>query len=193
MVERENRNSEINLINDERKHLEGLLKDRINFHLIFASVFMAGLSNMDDLSIRKWALAAITAISLVIFLAVLRTFLLVRQALEDIKACDPAPPYSRYYKTVQRWFPINASFIMILVPAILTLAFLMATYKYWHYSSDQPLSGRATYQIEDHSDRHVANDQEPSSGGSCAATGTATKATDKTAKHSSHPCPSPQH
>ena len=76
----------MNLINDERKHLEGLLKDRINFHLIFASVFMAGLSNMDDLSIRKWALAAITAISLVIFLAVLRTFLLVRQALEDMRA-----------------------------------------------------------------------------------------------------------
>ena len=36
----------------ERKHLEGLLKDRINFHIVFASVFMAGLSGIDNDKVR---------------------------------------------------------------------------------------------------------------------------------------------
>jgi hypothetical protein len=41
----------------ERKHLEGLLKDRINFYIIFASVFVVGLSEIKDEEIRVAALA----------------------------------------------------------------------------------------------------------------------------------------
>jgi uncharacterized membrane protein (Fun14 family) len=69
----------------ERKHLEGLLKDRINFYLVFASVFMVGLSRIDNDKVRVAALAAITIVSLLIGLAILRTHLLVRKALVDIK------------------------------------------------------------------------------------------------------------
>jgi len=65
--------SEIELVNEERKHLEGLLKDRINFHLLFASVFMAGFSSLENAQMRRYGLLAITIISLMIGLAVLRT------------------------------------------------------------------------------------------------------------------------
>jgi hypothetical protein len=171
---------------DERKHLEGLLKDRINFHLIFASVFMAGLSRMDDVSMRRWARTAITAISLVIFMAVVRTFLLVREALLDIRACDPPAPYSRYYETVQRRFPFNASYITILVPGILTFAFGMATIKYWRTPVEQSPKAEtppAVYQIEDHSDRRLTTGREGTSDcGKVADACTAAKATKKTAK-----------
>jgi len=157
MTGQENIPTEIFQINDERKHLEGLLKDRINFHLLFASVFMAGLSTIHDAKMQVWALGFITVISLLIALAVLRTFLLVRRALLEIRNFNPKPPYGRYHDAVS--FKLNANDILLAVPFILTVAFLMATVTYWLRSSDSasdvsPQSHPAVvYQIEDHSDR----------------------------------------
>jgi len=150
-------------VNDERKHLEGLLKDRINFHLLFASVFMAGLASMDDPKLRVWALGAITLISFMIALAVLRTFLLVRKALLEIRAYTPQQPYGRYHDSI--WLRINANDILLAVPFILTVAFGMATMFYWHRSSGSLQSAVQTppcieYQIEDHSDRRNITCQE---------------------------------
>jgi hypothetical protein len=157
MTGQENIPTEIFQINDERKHLEGLLKDRINFHLLFASVFMAGLSTIHDPKMQVWALGFITVISLMIALAVFRTFLLVRRALIEIRNSIPQPPYGRYHDAV--WFKPNANDILLGVPFILTVAFLMATVSYWLRSSGSTsdaiphFNPAVVYQIEDHSDR----------------------------------------
>ena len=75
----------------ERRHLEGLFKDRINFHLLFASLFMVGLGKIDDLQVRFWALLTITVVSFLMAVALVRTFNLVRLALKDIKSDDTSP------------------------------------------------------------------------------------------------------
>ena len=115
-------------VDGERKHLEGLLKDRINFYLVFASVFMVGLSRIDNDKVRVAALAAIMIVSLLIGLAVLRTHLLVRKALAEIKT-DKQHPYYRYQKAVT--FPGNANNILVSVPFILTIFFLGVTIFYF--------------------------------------------------------------
>src|SRR5262245_5334537 len=96
-------------VDQERKHLEGLLKDRINFYLVFASVFMLGLSRIDGgYGIKAWALLTITIVSSLIALAVLRTHRLVEAALRDIRR-DANHPYTRYRSTIA--FPWNANWI----------------------------------------------------------------------------------
>src|ERR1035438_6629151 len=89
----------IDRVNDERKHLEGLFKDRINFHIVFGTLFMAGLSAIDDLRIRVMALVTITIVSGLMTLAILRTYRLVRLALLDIRR-DGTHPYTKYHKIV---------------------------------------------------------------------------------------------
>jgi len=115
-------------VDRERKHLEGLLKDRINFYLVFASVFMLGLSRIDDRWVKVWALFIITAVSLLIALAVLRTHRLVEAALRDIRL-DANHPYTRYRNTIA--FPWNANWILLYVPFILTLFFATVTIFYF--------------------------------------------------------------
>jgi hypothetical protein len=145
---------EINDTNEERKHLEGLLKDRINFHLLFAAVFMAGLSSMDDPKLRFRALLVITILSFLIFLAVLRTTLLVQKALKEIwEFGPPRQPYRRYCDAV--WFLPNANHILLAVPVVLTIAFGSATAYYWKQSLASagvgPVSPCVVYQIDDSS------------------------------------------
>lgn len=115
-------------VDRERKHLEGLLKDRINFYLVFASVFMLGLSRIDSLWIKVWALFIITVVSLLITLAVLRTHRLVEAALRDIRR-DENHPYTRYRSTIA--FPWNANWILLYVPIILTVFFATVTIFYF--------------------------------------------------------------
>ncbi|SRR5216683_4164735 len=120
--------SETKHVDRERKHLEGLLKDRINFYLVFASVFMLGLSRIEDVRIKAWALLTISVVSLLIALAVLRTHCLVQLALADIRK-DENHPYTRYWKAVGfRW---NANWILIFVPFMLTLFFACVTVFYF--------------------------------------------------------------
>ncbi len=109
---------------EERKHLEGLLKDRINFYIIFASVFVVGMSEIKDDRLRVAALAVMTIVSFLIGLAVIRTHLLVRRALDEITR-DETHPYYRYQKEVK--FPGNANKILVWVPVILTTFFLGVT------------------------------------------------------------------
>jgi hypothetical protein len=112
----------------ERKHLEGLFKDRINFHIVFASVFMAGLSGIDNPKVRVAASGTVTIVSFLIGWAVLRTHRLVYLALEEIKT-DEHHPYYRYQKEVR--VPGNANNTLVLVPFILTAFFLGLTIFYF--------------------------------------------------------------
>jgi len=155
--------SEIQLVNEERKHLEGLFKDRINFHLLFASIFMAAFTSLDNAELRRYGLLAITIISFMIGVAVLRTYLLVRLALQEIRAVQPKTPYGRYHDRV--WLKINANDILLAVPFILTVFFFMATIYYWHRASGMaddslPKAG-ILYQVDDHSDRRNMTEPAP--------------------------------
>ena len=122
------RRSDIERIDNERKHLEGLLKDRINFYIVFASVFMVGLSQIADEWIRAWALLAMTLVSLLITLAVVRTHRFVEAALADIRA-DDGHPYTKYWKNIA--FPWDANWSLVFVPVVLTLFFAIATVFYF--------------------------------------------------------------
>ena len=144
---------DINKVNDERKHLEGLLKDRINFHLLFAGVFMAGLSSMTDKTLRFWVCLAITIISFIIFAAVYRTTLLVRRALDEILNFKPAQPYRTYSEMV--WFKLNANNILLVVPLLLTVAFGIATRFCWRDS--HPLAATTIVEPEPCIINHIEN------------------------------------
>jgi hypothetical protein len=126
--EREERAKALDRVDVERRHLEGLLKDRINFYLVFASVFMLGLSRIEDSGVRVWALATITLVSFLIGLAVVRTHRLVQRALEEIRR-DTGHPYTRYRAAVK--FPPNANKILVFIPFILTTFFAAVTTFYF--------------------------------------------------------------
>jgi hypothetical protein len=144
--------------NAERKHLEGLLKDRINFHLLFASVFMAGVSMINNHLVKLWALITIAIVSFLIALAVLRTHLLVCEALKDIKK-DRHHPYTKYDHIV--WFHVNANTLLLAVPFVLTFFFLGTVIYYFVVPSaasvdtSKQLSPSTVYRIEDNSDRRI--------------------------------------
>lgn len=110
--------------------LEGLLKDRINFYLLFASVFLLGLARIDpDGPTRVVALGIMSVVSLLIGLAILRTHMLVQQALNDIIKHGGPHPYRRYRANI-KLLP-NANKILILVPVVLTICFMGATVFYF--------------------------------------------------------------
>jgi hypothetical protein len=101
----------------ERKHLEGLLKDRISFFLLFAPVLVAASYNIANLWIRGWVLLVGTLVSFLLSVAILRTHLFVELALKDILK-DAEHPYTRYRKAV--WFRLNANWLLLPIPFILT-------------------------------------------------------------------------
>ncbi len=111
--------TKIESIDSERKHLEGLLKDRINFYLIFSSIFILGSFSIPDLEVRELMFVAGALVSLLIGVAVWRTHLLVSRALE---ALPETHPYKEYKATVP-WFIPNANYALSLIPVVLTLLF----------------------------------------------------------------------
>ncbi len=165
----------IQSIDAERKHLEGLFKDRINFHLVFASLFMVGLSKIDDLGVRVIALFIITIVSALMAKALCRTYLLVRNALAEIVARCPEHPYSRYQSIVKS--PKNANKTLIQIPFWLSAFFLVMTIWYGSKLFNRSHVGQhqstacTVFQTEDHSDRHVVNETDSPK---CQTTGTAT-------------------
>jgi hypothetical protein len=126
---------------------------------------MAGFSSLENAQMRRYGLLAITIISFMIGLAVLRTYLLVRLALREVRTATPKTPYGRYHDIV--WLKVNANDILLAVPFILTGFFFMATVYYWHRSSGLTASDefsskeRVVYHIDDHSDRRNITQPEP--------------------------------
>jgi len=111
-------------VDAERKHLEGLLKDRISFFLLFAPVLVAASYNIHDLQIRAGVLATGTVVSFLLALAILRTHRFVQLALKDILQ-DEQHPYTKYWKAIR--FPPNANRLLISIPFILSAMFAWLT------------------------------------------------------------------
>jgi hypothetical protein len=123
----EQRVKRLGAINDERQYLEGLLTNRIGFHLLFASVFISGLSSIKAPTIRVIVLITITTISALLCLSIIRTWLLVRQALNELKADFADEPYPRY--ATRAWLG-NANWWLVPVPIMLTILFAIITHYY---------------------------------------------------------------
>lgn len=137
--------SERKLIDDERKHLEGLLKDRTNFYLVFASLFILGTvrTQGESFAARPFILLVGTIASVLIALAVWRTHRLVDLALKDITQEKFQHPYRTYRESIR--FPPNANHLMIFVPLILSLLFLVLTIQeFFIYSSKHIQLEKAT-------------------------------------------------
>ena len=104
----------------ERKHLEGLLQNRINFYLIFIGLFLGSLYQIYGV-MREVALVAGTVISFLLTLAICRTYGLVARALRDIEDIDPTHPYIKYRRDIS--FPPNANHVLVIIPIGVTLLF----------------------------------------------------------------------
>lgn len=112
----------IDKVDEERKHLETLFQERINFYLVYASVAVMGVANISDETIRVLALWMTLIISVVMSLSLVRTFLLVRMALDDITNRGYLP-YSDYHRAIK--FPGNANYFLVVVPILITFFFFV--------------------------------------------------------------------
>ena len=107
-------------VDPERKHLEGLLKDRIHFYLVFSGLFFAGIYQLHE-PIRRIGIVAGTVVSILLCLAIIRTFRLVRRALKDIETIDKTHPYVRYRSAIT--VPPDANYLLVSIPILLTCFF----------------------------------------------------------------------
>ena len=112
--------SEIERFDVERKHLEGLLKDRLNFYIVFAAVFLLGSLNLTWVRARAWVLTGGTIVSLLIGIAVVRTHRLVGKTLAELEK-DETHPYTIIKQRVR--IPPNANGFLVAIPFVLTALF----------------------------------------------------------------------
>jgi hypothetical protein len=115
-------------LQEERKHLESLFADRINFYLVFAAGVLAFLFGEQH---PKWlerpALFAVIAVSLLMLVALYRTFRLVECVLDELVAKHKDTPYAFYFKRAT-WVP-NANYFLLALPLSLTAFFIYALIK----------------------------------------------------------------
>jgi hypothetical protein len=108
--------------------LETLFADRINFYLVFAAGVLAFLFGEHH---PKWlerlALIAVTAVSLLMLIALYRTFRLVECVLDEVVAKHEGTPYTFYFKRAT-WVP-NYNYFLLALPLSLTLFFIYALIK----------------------------------------------------------------
>ena len=111
----------------ERKHLETLYADRKNFYLVFAAGVLAFLVGKDHPTpIVKLALLTVSVVSVLMLLALIRTFVLVRLVLRDLVKRHPQAVYSKLCKTLQpwKWIIPNANDFLLVLPLALTALFI---------------------------------------------------------------------
>lgn len=113
-------------VDSERKHLEGLLKDRINFHLVFSSLFLLGSFQLptSDPDLRVWVLLTGTVVSVLMTLAIVRSTRLVN---ESLKRLPEAHSLDSLKNSICK-FPGNANMYLVAVPLVLTTLFGFLSY-----------------------------------------------------------------
>ena len=111
-------------MDEERKYLEGLLKDRFNFFLVFASLLIAGIVTADPKNLsptdRQMALLAGLLVSVLIWMSVLRTHILVNRALNKLETNHP-------YKIItEKPIPLLGranTYLAVLTPGVMIILF----------------------------------------------------------------------
>lgn len=110
----------------ERKHLERLLTNRINFYLIFAPVYLQFVHQIGiESRMGLFALGIGTFVSVLLGLAIWRTHCLVQKALDEIVEFKPPHPYARYKQEIS--FPWNANKVLLWIPLVITFLFIVLT------------------------------------------------------------------
>jgi len=114
-------------MNKERKFLEGLLKERFNFFLISAPIFLFGVFkvNLGDTQ-RLLALAFGFIVFLLATLSILRTHLLIGHALDALDNTHP-------YKVIGRktkWLP-RANYMLVGICIVVTVLMLLLFVTTW--------------------------------------------------------------
>jgi hypothetical protein len=141
-------------VDEERKHFENLFQQRINFLLVFASIFVAAVLAIKDDYLRLVALFVATMLSLLFTLAIVRTYRLVKIALDEIIEKDKDHPYTNYQERIA--FPWNANNSLVVVPFIITALF---AYMWIHYVRGPRDSSKDEHTItvfQDNSDRRAS-------------------------------------
>lgn len=109
-------------MNDERKFLEGLLKERFNFFLVSATVFLFGVFQAEiSVDQRLCVLAFGFIVFLLGALSILRTHLLVKHALEFL---DADQPYKMIVSKTTWWLP-QANFMFVCICFVITSLMLV--------------------------------------------------------------------
>lgn len=114
----------------ERQYLEGLLNNRLNFYMVFASLLIVGLFGSDAIttSQRVVGLAFGAAVSTVLGLAVWRTHLLIEHILDQLNTAA-WHPYAVARREVNcsrfRILRVNANVTFALIPSILAVLFVI--------------------------------------------------------------------
>jgi len=116
-------------MDEERKYLEGLLKDRFNFFLVFASLIIAGVVTADEVdpAVEQAAYIASILVSSFIWLAVLRTNVLVNRALNLLSKTHP---YRQVTAEKIKYIPARAnSYLVVVAPLIIILMFFILLWR----------------------------------------------------------------
>ena len=118
--------SRIEKLQREREHVEKLFSDRINFYLVFAAaIFIFLLDKNHCNTYARPILISICLISALMLLALLRTYLLVRRVLKEIKEYHEEEVYSNFANAV-KCFPPDANITLLCVPIVLLAYFVYA-------------------------------------------------------------------
>jgi hypothetical protein len=113
-------------LQEERKHLETLFADRINFYLVFAAGVLAFLFTEQH---PRWlvlgALWTVTILSGLMLFALARTLKLVLKVLGELVKDYPHEPYPKY-RAQMPWYLPNANGFLMALPVALTGFFIYA-------------------------------------------------------------------
>jgi hypothetical protein len=114
-------------LQEERKHLETLFADRINFYLVFAAGVLAFLFDGTHPKLLEIsALSAVTVVSILMIFALWRTFRLVMCVLNELVAKHGRTPYAFYCEKDRATRVPNANRFLLALPISLTLFFIYA-------------------------------------------------------------------
>lgn len=110
--------AQLKAMNEERKFLETLLKERFNFFLVSAPIFLFGVSkaSLNDTQ-RLWALAFGFGVFLLATLSIVRTHILINRAL-NLLLKDETQAY--YIITKKRCFLPRANVMLVCICFVIT-------------------------------------------------------------------------
>jgi hypothetical protein len=130
-IRKANKTPLIEELQQEREHIESLFADRINFYLVFAAgVLLFVFDKPHDAKLLKVALVIVIIVSVLMLVALLRTFLLVKAVLHEITTEHSEVPYSRYCEHL-KLIP-NANNLLFALPVAMTVFFIYALVHVWN-------------------------------------------------------------
>ena len=118
-------------MDDERKFLEGLLKERFNFFLVSAPIFLFGIFEAKiSHPQRLCCLFFGVVIFLLLTLSILRTHLLVKNALDALENEHPPHPYKIISDQV-KYLRVRANTFLVSICFVITALIIILFFTTW--------------------------------------------------------------